>query len=88
MLRRFASKHGIDYPLLLAGTNDKTGAAATLPDLDRVVAYPTTVFIGRDGTARRIHSGFSGPGTGVHHSRLVAELESLIEALLDEPAAS
>jgi len=88
MLRRFASRHEIDYPLLLAGTNDKEGAAATLPDLDRVVAYPTSIFIGRDGKARRIHSGFSGPGTGLHHRRLVAELEGLIEALLDEQSPS
>lgn len=88
MLRRFATKYDIGYPLLLAGTNDKAGAAATLPDLDRVVAYPTTVYIGRDGKARRIHSGFSGPGTGAHHVRLVEELEALIETLLDEPVES
>jgi len=53
-----------------------------------VVAYPTSVFIGRDGKARRIHTGFSGPGTGLHHRRLVAELEGLIEALLDEQSTS
>ena len=86
MLERFAARYGIDYPLLLAGTSDKQAAAETLPDLTAVIAYPTSVFIGRDGKVRRIHSGFSGPGTGVHHDRLVAELEGLIEGLLAEPA--
>lgn len=85
VVRRYARRHGIDYPLLLAGTSDKIGAAETLRHLDRVVAYPTTVFIGRDGEVRRIHSGFAGPGTGEHHERLVRELEALIESLLAEP---
>ena len=84
MVRRFGERHGIEYPLLLGGTNDKTAAAETLPDIDAVIAYPTSIFIGRDGTVRRIHSGFSGPGTGEHYDHLVAELEALIEELLAE----
>jgi thiol-disulfide isomerase/thioredoxin len=86
MVRKFARRHGIEYPLLLAGTSDKAVAARTLQHLDRLVAYPTTVFIGRDGKVRRIHSGFAGPGTGEHHERLVRELETLLESLLAEPA--
>ncbi|MEE8526033.1 MAG: TlpA disulfide reductase family protein [Thermoanaerobaculia bacterium] len=84
MVARFAARHGIDYPLLLAGTSDKQAAAETLPDLTAVIAYPTSIFIGRDGKVRKIHSGFSGPGTGSHYQRLVAELEGLIEELLAE----
>ena len=86
MVRKFARRHDIEYPLLLAGTSDKAEAAKTLPHLDRVVAYPTTVFLDRTGEVRRIHSGFAGPGTGEHHDRLVRELERLIENLLAEPA--
>ncbi len=82
LVRRFAERHGIEYPLLLAGTSDKSAAAETLPDLTAVLAYPTTVFIGRDGKVRKIHSGFNGPGTGRHHEELVTELEAAIEELL------
>lgn len=85
-VRRFAERYGIEYLLLLAGVSDKAEAASTLPDLTAVIAYPTTVFIGRDGKVRKIHSGFSGPGTGEHYERLVSELEGLIEELLAEPA--
>jgi len=85
-VRRFAERHGVEYQLLLAGLSDKQRAAETLPDLSAVVAFPTTVFIGRDGLVRRIHTGFAGPGTGRHHELLVAELEGLIEELLAEPA--
>ena len=83
-VRRFAERHGVEYPLLLAGTSDKEKAAESLPDLGAVVAFPTTVFIGRDGLARRIHTGFAGPGTGERYKRLLARLEGQIEVLLAE----
>ncbi len=86
MVQRFAARHGIDYPLLIAGVSDKGAAAGTMPDLSAVVAYPTTIFIDRSGRVREIHSGFAGPGTGAHHDRLVAEMVGLIETLLAEPA--
>ncbi|MEZ5332016.1 MAG: TlpA disulfide reductase family protein [Thermoanaerobaculia bacterium] len=79
---RYRDRHGIDFPLLLAGTSDKAEASETLPDLDAVLAFPTTVFIGRDGKVASIYSGFSGPGTGAHHDELVAQMESTIERLL------
>jgi thiol-disulfide isomerase/thioredoxin len=86
MIRRFARRHGIGYTLLLAGVSDKAKASATLPDITRVLAYPTSLFIGRDGKVKKIYSGFAGPGTGEHYTRLRAELESLLEAMLKEPA--
>ena len=81
-VRRYAARHGIEFPLLLAGVSDKARAGETLPDLTAVIAYPTTVFVGRDGRGRKIHSGFTGPATGAHHDALVAELEAEIEGLL------
>jgi thiol-disulfide isomerase/thioredoxin len=86
MVRRFARRHGISYNLLLAGVSDKAKASATLPDLTRVIAYPTSLFIGRDGKVRKIYSGFAGPGTGEHYTQLRTELETLIETMLKEPA--
>lgn len=84
MVRRFGKRYGIEYPLLLAGLSDKAKAAETLPDLTAVLSYPTTIFIGRDGRVRKIHSGFSGPGTGEHYERLVAEMNGLVDELLAE----
>jgi thiol-disulfide isomerase/thioredoxin len=84
MVRRFAKRYGIDYTLLLAGVSDKPKASATLPDITKVIAYPTTVFIGRDGKVKKIYSGFSGPGTGKHYDVLKTEIESLIAELLAE----
>jgi hypothetical protein len=47
-------------------------------------AYPTTIFIGRDGLVKRIHTGFEGKATGERHTRLKAEYVELIETLLAE----
>jgi thiol-disulfide isomerase/thioredoxin len=84
MVRRYAKRHGIGYTLLLAGVSDKKKASATLPDLTRVLAYPTSIFVGRDGKVRKIYSGFAGPGTGAHYAALREELEGELRALLAE----
>jgi thiol-disulfide isomerase/thioredoxin len=83
-VRRFAERHRIEYPLLLAGTSDRADAGATLADLSPIKAWPTTMFIGRDGRVRRIYSGFAGPATGATHTALVGTLENLLEELLSE----
>lgn len=84
MVSRFAKRYGIQYTLLLAGVSDKKKASATLPDLTRVLAFPTSIFIGRDGKVRRIYSGFSGPGTAKHFDELRADFENEIETLLTQ----
>lgn len=86
LVRLFGQRHGIDYPLLLAGTSDKKLAAKTLSKLSAIKSYPTTILIGRDGKVRRVHSGFAGPATGDKHDELVRTMQDEIERLLDEPA--
>ena len=81
-VRIFQRKYGLTYPCLLAGTADKDEATRALRMLDRVQAFPTTLFVGADGTPKAVHSGFSGPATGDAHTALVAEFERRIEALL------
>ena len=86
LLRRYREKFGIEFPLLLAGINITSATAATLPQLEGFTAYPTTIFIGRDGSVRRIHAGFYGPATGAQHDRLIRDFSAFIESLLEEPA--
>lgn len=84
MLRRYQNRFGIEYPLALAGTSDKAEASKALPGVSSIKAFPTTIFVGRDGRVRKIHSGFAGPGTGRHHEQEVAELSATITELLAE----
>jgi len=60
--------------------------AAALPQLHNVTAFPTAVFLGRDGRVRLIHAGFHGPAAGPEHERMVREFEREIERLLEEKA--
>ena len=83
-LRLYREKFDLPFPILLAGINDTEAAAATLPQLRGFTAFPTTIFLGRDGRVRRINAGFYGPATGAQHDRLVAEYEKEIEKLLEE----
>lgn len=82
-LNVFKKRHGINYPLLLAGGNDKTEATKILGFLDKVKSYPTTIFLDREHQVVNIHTGFSGPGTGDHYIKLVEELEHEIIELLN-----
>ena len=87
-IRKFRDKFDITYTTLLAGISDKTEAAKTLPSLNAVLAFPTTLFIDRSGTVRKIHTGFTGPGTGKHYETLRVDFTALVETLLAEPAGT
>jgi len=62
--RRFREKFGIEYATLIAGTSDQGRCRKALPQLTGVFAYPTTIWVDRSGTVRKIHAGFSGAGDG------------------------
>ena len=79
---RFRQHYGIDYTTLVAGISAKDDASTKLPMLERVVAYPTTIFIDRSGHVRRIHTGFSGPGTGAHYDELMREFRAETDRLI------
>lgn len=82
--RALRDEYEIGYDLLVAGTSDKMLAAETLPMLNRLLAFPTMIFIDRKGKVRRIHTGFSGPATGRHYTEFVADFEKMMVELLSE----
>jgi thiol-disulfide isomerase/thioredoxin len=82
----YVRRHGIGYPILIAGTSDKQAASQAFPLVDRVRAFPTTLFLDAQGRVRAVHTGWSGPATGPEHVRLKAEIERLVEELLAEDA--
>ncbi|HEY2144945.1 MAG TPA: TlpA disulfide reductase family protein [Steroidobacteraceae bacterium] len=81
---RFRQNYRIEYTTLIAGISDKDDAAKKLPMLDRVYAFPTTIFIDRKGRVRKIHTGFSGPATGEHYTQFVIEVKAILDQLLAE----
>jgi peroxiredoxin len=83
--QRFRDHYGIEYTTLIAGISDKDDAAKKLPMLERVYAFPTTLFVDRRGQVRKIHTGFSGPATGEHYTEFVDEVKHTLDQLLAEP---
>jgi thiol-disulfide isomerase/thioredoxin len=83
-VKRMIDKMKVNYDFVIAGTNDKEKASATLPMLNRIAAFPTTIFIGKDGKVKKIHTGFSGPGTGIYYDQLVEEFNQTVNSMLAE----
>ncbi|MCZ2146217.1 MAG: TlpA family protein disulfide reductase [Bryobacterales bacterium] len=81
-LRLFAEKYKLPYPVLLAGSTEN--AEQALDQVHNFRAYPTTLFIGRDGLVRRVHAGFEGPSTGARYAALKQEMTQWVESLLAE----
>ena len=77
-------RFGIEYPLLQAGINSSDSATESLPMLNKVIGFPTTLIIDKKGKIRETHTGFSGPGTGKYYTEWVADFERLIDKLLKE----
>ncbi len=87
-LIKMKDRWNVGYDLLVAGTSDKEEAAKTLPMLNHVMAFPTTIFIDKAGNIRRIHTGFSGPGTGEAYVEFVKDFELFMTKLLNEPLSN
>ncbi|MEM8713812.1 MAG: TlpA disulfide reductase family protein [Planctomycetota bacterium] len=81
-VRDYRAHHGAQYPILIGGTADKAEASKAFPLIDQVRAYPTTVFMDREGNVSAVHTGFSGPATEDAHATLKTRFESEIESLL------
>ncbi len=82
-VRHYLTRHGSNYPVLIAGLADKDEATKSFPALDRVRSYPTTIFMSKSGQVRAVHTGFSGPATGAKHIELRERFEEIIEGLLE-----
>lgn len=86
-VKKMKAKLNVPYEFLIAGVNDNAKAAETLPMLNKVVAFPTTIFIGKDGKVKYIHTGFEGPGTGIYYEQFKERFNQIINELLAENPA-
>ncbi|CAM4307200.1 peroxiredoxin family protein [Zobellia nedashkovskayae] len=85
-INRLKERIGVNYPILLAqyGTYDKIKAQEKLPMLNKVLSYPTTIFIDKKGNVRKIHTGFNGPATGEKYTRFEKEFDTYVKMLMKE----
>ncbi len=74
----------VNYDFLIAGTSSNGAAAKTLPMLNHIMSFPTTIIIDKKGKVRKIHTGFSGPATGDYYQKFIDEFNHTIDKLLEE----
>ncbi|MBS1917345.1 MAG: TlpA family protein disulfide reductase [Bacteroidetes bacterium] len=83
-LRTFQKRFNVNYTLLITGVsvNDSLRAEKTLPQLEKIEGFPTTIFINKRGEVEKIHTGFNGPGTGEHYDEQKKEFYDIVNTLL------
>lgn len=81
-IQRFKSQMEVPYEVLYAGPSNKDEASKVLPMLNKIISYPTMIFLDRENQVRKIHTGFSGPATSAYAS-FVEEFETFMEELLN-----
>lgn len=83
-VRRFADKLKVHYPVLIAGTTAEASKQKALPMLEKIVSFPTVIYLDRKHNIRRIHTGFTGPGTGPYFEHYVEDFNLFMDKLLEE----
>lgn len=81
---KMKDKYNIGYDFVIAGTSESGNAAKSLPMLNHVMSFPTSIIIDKKGKVRNIHTGFSGPATGDYYLDYVQEFNVLMDELLAE----
>jgi thiol-disulfide isomerase/thioredoxin len=86
LLQPFILRFHVTYPILATGVsvNDSNRTEKTLPEIQEIVGFPTTIFIDKKGIVRKIYTGFNGPGTGDHYEVYKKEFNELVNSLLKE----
>ncbi|RLD22773.1 MAG: TlpA family protein disulfide reductase [Bacteroidetes bacterium] len=81
-IRRYIDYFDIDYEILYAGTNDKAAASEKLPMLNRIISYPTLLFLDRENRVVKIHTGYNGTATDKYDA-FVKEFERDLDAIIN-----
>ncbi len=81
-VEQLKTRLGSAYTFLIAGTSDKKEAQKTLPMLNQVMSFPTTIVLDKKHNISSIYTGFSGPGTGKAYEDYKVKTEAQLDSLL------
>ena len=70
--------------VLLTGISGKEKASESLPFLNKLMAFPTTIFLDKHHQVKSIYTGFNGPATGEAYTDYVLKTEKLVMRLLNK----
>jgi len=83
-VEKMKKKLNVGYDYVLAGISDSKEASKSLPMLNKIMSFPTSIIIDRKGKVRQIHTGFSGPATGKYYEKFVEDFNSFMAKLITE----
>lgn len=78
----FINQYHVPYTYLIAGAPAEMWEK--VPQAVNLNTWPATLFVGRDGRVKHIHTGFASPASGEFNAELKTEFTSTIERLLKE----
>lgn len=82
-INKMTTDLNLTYPIVFAGSTRVSDREKALPQLNKIMSFPTSIYLDKDGEVVKIHTGFSGPGTS-EYDTFVEETESLLKELLQE----
>lgn len=83
VMSRFRKRFDLQYDQIFGGlsNSDTVRKSLLLPGFR---AFPTTLFIDKNGRIAKIHSGYSGPATGKFYDEFLKEFNEEVDKLLAE----
>lgn len=86
-MQSFFKNFNIHYPILFSGVaaDDPDLTKKVFPNLPiKIQAFPTTIFIDKQGYVRKIHNGINGPATGKYYDQYKEDFKNIVNGLLAE----
>ncbi len=81
-IARLKKRFGVNYQILLSGLTGKQKASESLPFLNGIMAFPTTIILTKAHTIAWVYTGFNGPATGKKYDDYIYKTEKLINHLI------
>ncbi len=75
-------RYDVGYEIVFGGKQGSESVEKALPMLENFSSYPTTIFINKDREVVKVHTGFSGPGTGKHYQEFIREFNQTVDDLV------
>ncbi len=79
-LKRFKERLGLTHEVLYGGYYDKKAASEKIPQLDKIMSYPTMIITDKENKIVKIHTGFSGPATP-QYKEFKSEFETILNQI-------
>lgn len=83
-LKKYKENNNIEYTLLYGGKASSKVAGEVFPMLNKIMSFPTAIYVDESNKVRKIYTGFYGPGTGEYYSDYTSSTEKFIESLIEE----